>query len=103
MQEKFKILFTKDEIERIKENITGNRHSITVDLHGMAVRDAQRLIKNLVVVNRDTCTLGIVHGYNHGTALKNMIWNDFTSPRIMAKRTATGNPGKTFLDIASAA
>ncbi len=97
MDTKLSILFTKEEINRIKERIMGGTKDITVDLHGLTVREARRMIGNLVALNRDECSFKLVHGYNHGTAIKQMIWNDFKNNRIVSMETEKRNPGKTVI------
>lgn len=98
MSEGLKMILTADEIARIKSRISGNKTNITVDLHQMTVRDAKRLLKNIIAIDRNCSGLHVIHGYKHGTSIKSMIFNDLESPRIIKKATRKDNPG--FTDIA---
>jgi len=103
MNAKFEMVFTKEEIERIEDKISNNgKHEITVDLHQLTVKEAERLVKNLIVINRDECRLNVIHGYNRGTALKTMITTDNISPRIRNRISCKDNPGRTILDVVAA-
>ena len=99
MREKLMMIFTKEELNRISEN----GHTITVDLHGLIVRDAKRLLNNLMVLNRDGYDICAIHGYNHGTAIKEMIRGTLGNPRLSSKKSVNGNYGRTVLKMQKAA
>ena len=92
------MLLTKEELNRIK--IKGNQ--ITVDLHHLKVKEAKRLLNNIVAINRSSFTMECIHGYNHGTALKEMIQGDFNNKRILSKKSLQHNLGLTELTVAAA-
>ena len=94
------MLFTKEDINRIE--IKEDNGIVTVDLHGLSVTNAKRLINNLIVMNRDPFELDLIHGYNRGTALKQMIHEDLNSNRIVKKEVLAHNLGLTKVQLAKA-
>ena len=87
------LVLNKEDIQRIKVS-EGN---ITVDLHNLGTKDAMILINNIININRDECNIRLIHGYNHGIALKDMINSRFKNPRIVKKQAVSGNLGMTIL------
>lgn len=74
---------------------------IKVDLHGMNRNSACRFISNIIKINRFPFLLDIIHGYNHGTVLKEMIIHEFFSTRVANKECPSWNPGETLMKIAA--
>ena len=99
MKEKMMMIFTKEEMSRISEN----DHTITVDLHGLIVKDAKKLLNNLMALNRDGDDICAIHGYSHGTAIKEMINAELDNPRLVEKKGVKKNYGRTILKIRKAA
>lgn len=73
---------------------------VEIDLHGLNKKHAAKIISNVILMYRFSFRLILIHGYNHGTALKEYIWNDFNNSRIKDKRCPMNNPGITYLTIA---
>ena len=104
MGNRLEMVFTKEEIARITEKVSNNMHTITVDVHGLKVKEAQRLLKNLTALNREGYDITVIHGYTHGTAIKNMLESDqLNNPRITGKEKVKGNYGRTVIKMNSAA
>ncbi|MCR5734235.1 MAG: Smr/MutS family protein [Lachnospiraceae bacterium] len=95
---KLGLILTKDEMNRIK--VDGE--NISVDLHAMKVKEAKKLIMNIIALNREEFTMEVIHGYNHGTAIKNMVHTDIDNSRIISKKGLAYNLGQTELTIAAA-
>ena len=93
-----RMILKKDELERIGTTATG----ISVDLHKLTVKDARRLVRNIIAVNREQMDMTVIHGYNHGTAIKDMLRNDTVSNRIAGMEGVKGNMGRTILHVAAA-
>ena len=103
MNTKFQAILTKEEMERIKDKVAEDgTEKITVDLHKLTTKQAKRLINNVITMSRDTCEVRLIHGFNHGTAIKTMISRDIHNPRIKRRFQAPNNPGLTTLCLASA-
>lgn len=61
---------------------------MVVDLHGMTKEEAKaQLIYALGSYDVDIRCLVIVHGYHHGTVIKNLVKKEFTHPKIAKKVT----------------
>lgn len=104
-------------VEQIKRNIgiiltseNYNRVSVvqefceivlTIDLHGLTKAQAHKMIKNVILVTRGEYTINLIHGYNRGTVLKNMIMEELLSNRVISKNCPVWNPGQTYLKIAA--
>ena len=99
MREKMEMIFTKDEINRIVEGLQENADMITVDLHGLKVKDARRFLQNLMAIGQGRQDICVIHGYNHGTAIKEMIYRDLSSKRLVNKTGVKGNCGRTMLKM----
>lgn len=70
---------------------------ITADLHGTSVEDVRHLLLTWLDHAPPSVTeLRVVHGYNHGTLLRDMVRNDLSHPLIKQK-LPTLNPGETRL------
>ena len=71
---------------------------VKIDLHGMtqdeAVREIDRALKN---AGPATYQLQLIHGYNRGTRLRSMIYDEYKyEPKV--KRIIPGdNPGITIM------
>lgn len=62
-------VMSKEELNRVKAGKTGR---VTLDLHGLHYKEAIRLVKNYAdIFQPDVMT--IVHGYNHGTVLRDAL------------------------------
>lgn len=98
MSKEMMMIFTKEEIERIKENPDG----ICLDLHRLSVKQSKRLVNNVISMNRDNFSLTLIHGYVHGTAIKEMLVGNFDNPRVIGKHGVKNNYGRTVFDIIAA-
>ena len=101
MYERAEMVLTKEEIERLTVKVAHNTEKITLDLHGLTVKQAHRLIKNIIALDRKSFCIDLVHGYSHGTAIKDMI-TDFCNPRVLGKSRPDYNPGITKMLISAA-
>lgn len=93
------LLFPKD-LSRLTIHEDGGV-SILIDVHGLSCHEARRLITNMVNVGCNMAyTLVIIHGFNRGTAIKDMLANDFSLSRVHSNWPDPVNPGVTYLSIA---
>lgn len=101
LSDKIAFLFPGDEGKRISvtETPSGNL-SVSIDVHGLKCWQAERSIRNLINLARCPFTLTIIHGYNHGTAILDMVRNDLASSHIKSRYADNYNPGVTYLAIA---
>ncbi len=82
----------------ISEESDGTK-TIMVDLHGLNRKSAAKMISNIIAMFMFPFNLVLIHGYNHGTVLKEYIAYDLNNPRITKKSTPYNNPGITYLTI----
>ncbi len=71
---------------------------VKIDLHGMRREEAVAVIdKALAAADPGTYQIQLIHGYNRGTSLRTMIYDEYRyEPKI--KRIIPGdNPGITVL------
>lgn len=74
-----------------------NGDVVSVDLHGMYVEDARRMLANwLSRAPDDVKELRVIHGYRKGNALLIMVRKRFRHPRVSSVLPAL-NPGETRL------
>ena len=99
MQERFFMIIGSD-LNRIHidEDDIG-RMIITVDLHRMNREAAMRILNLILWEYRIPFILNVIHGYNHGTVLKKMVYEEFKSPRVKRKYYSRYNPGEVFMEI----
>ena len=75
-----------------------NEPFIDIDLHGLRQEEAKKVIdRELAKAGSGTYQLRLIHGFNRGTSLKNMIWDWYQfEPKV--KRIMPGdNQGVTIL------
>ena len=99
---RLRTVLTNNEIDRIsvQENPLG-KVRITADVHGMKCYEARRFINNIINIVRIAFQLIIIHGYNHGTAIKEMLAQNFTNSHIYEKFPDSRNQGITHMLIAA--
>ena len=71
---------------------------ITIDLHGMFREDAIKVIgKALKTADNSTYQIKLIHGYNRGTSLKDMIIEEFKYHPKVLRIQPGDNLGTTIL------
>lgn len=71
----------------------------TIDIHRMTIVQAKSfLITTFNKLESDVGEVVIVHGFNNGTALKELVLNEFKHPKIQSKHPAL-NSGRTRIFI----
>ena len=93
------IVFTDAEINRMTllTSLERDVEKIILDVHGMTCREAERFINNVVNITRGTCVVEIIHGYRHGTRIKEMLRQRFLNPKIIRIVGDQYNLGITYL------
>ena len=95
---RLKMVLTQKELDRISISETGNRRiHITADVHGMKCYEARRFINNIINIVRVTFQLVIIHGYNHGTAIKELLAQNFRNDHIYEQFPDPHNQGVTHM------
>lgn len=75
---------------------------IVLNAHGMTVAETRKMINDIVrLIYCDTIGIKVIHGFNHGTAIKDMIASESFGDRLVRKYTPGSNPGVTYMEFAS--
>ena len=97
----FTLLFNSDILSNINIFYDENNIRYQINLHGFSKKQAYFVITTIIKLTRENFTLDLIHGFNHGTVLKSMIYKDIHSPRIIKKYCNQWNPGETFIELAA--
>lgn len=102
MLTRLSIILTTEELNRIsvKEN-TEKTISIIADVHGMKCYQAKRFINNLICLLSNVYEIIVIHGFNHGTAIRNMLHSNFSNHHIKQMFIDKQNQGVTHMLIAA--
>ena len=99
--ERMTLVLSSKEMARITEGqAAAHTENYMIDLHGLKRKEAKRFLNNIVNLITRTTELRVIHGYNHGTVLKDMIREDFSNPKIREVRLSVFNLGETVLKVA---
>ena len=99
---RLRMVFTQEEINRLTiSEIDERKIRITADVHGMKCYQARRFINNIINTVRVAFQLIIIHGYNHGTAIKDMLVENFSNTHITEQHLDPYNQGVTHMLIAA--
>jgi len=79
-----------------------SRWRVVIDVHGLSVPEARKMLKNLIAVLPVGIELIVIHGFNHGTALKQLVHSEeMKSYRVLGVSSPETNPGISTLQIAA--
>ena len=71
---------------------------IKVDLHGLRQEEAIRVIDRAIAsADPSTYQIQLIHGYNRGTSLRNMIYDEYRYEKKVKRIIPGDNPGITIL------
>ncbi|MBP3218032.1 MAG: Smr/MutS family protein [Lachnospiraceae bacterium] len=71
---------------------------ITVDLHGLRQEEAVKVIdKAIASADSTTYQIQLIHGYNRGTSLRTMIYDEYRYEKKVLRIMPGDNPGITIL------
>lgn len=74
---------------------------LEVDIHGMTAWEGRRALEQLLSrVGKNVTEVRVIHGYNGGQVLRDMVRTQLKHPRIRAKLVCL-NPGETRLLLKS--
>lgn len=74
--------------------------SITYDAHKQSVLEAKKTIRNIVNIALTPIKLTVIHGFRHGTAIKEMLETESFSGRLTLRYCPVYNPGATIMQFA---
>lgn len=83
-------------------HVSKTKSAMEVDLHGLTVEDAKRRLEHLLShAGPEIREIRVIHGYNGGQALRDMVRVRLKHPRI-ATKLVTLNPGETRILLRAA-
>lgn len=96
MEEQMRLILNKEELSRI----SFNENEMTVDVHGLSVNKMIHFLKNISCIYRFDFKLRIIHGYTHGTKIKDTIATTKIFTRNYSLEPDEFNPGVTTVVFA---
>ncbi|MCR5546546.1 MAG: hypothetical protein K6F30_08745 [Lachnospiraceae bacterium] len=100
IMQRAELIFSKLELDRMVFYEYQHQEYIRVDVHGLTCNQVKVFIKNIINVVRGAFELIIIHGYLHGTKIKEMIYTQLGDMhRISDMKSEDWNPGVTYLMI----
>lgn len=97
---RFAQIFTDEEISRMSYRETrGIIEAVIVDVHGLKVVKARRLINNIINLIMGSFELFVIHGYHNGTAIRDMLREGIGNHKVVSWIGVAGNQGITCLTI----
>lgn len=100
LMESLSVLYPVDDIHRLSFIHSADRPVLLVDVHGMKCRQAEQFINNIINLAHGSFTMTVIHGYNHGTAISDMVRNKLANSHIAKRSPDKYNQGITYLMIA---
>lgn len=101
IMERMSFVLAGEYLEKVRVHERANNEIVVqVDVHGMSANVARRTLTNIIAILREPFTLDVIHGFNRGVAIKNIIRTDLASNKIKWASSPNWNPGETFLQIA---
>ena len=84
MINRFQMIFTEATTARIRllASPSGEVEKVVLDVHGLTCREAMRFINNVINLTRSESTVEVIHGYRHGTKIKDSLRQCFSNPKI---------------------
>ena len=83
------------------EQLPDGKWSIVIDVHGLTVQEAKKMLKNLINILRIGVQIVVIHGYHGGTAIRDMIRTDDFGYRLQSISSPLANPGVSVLQVAA--
>lgn len=77
---KLSLILTQKDMNRLQ--FRDKEGEIIADVHGMKCYEAKRFINNIINIAMTKIKLTIVHGYNHGTAIRDMIRQSYNNAHV---------------------
>ena len=101
LQDRLRIILSDAMLERIDIQTTAAQEIrfIVIDVHGLTCKEANRLINNIVIISKGTCAIEVIHGYRHGTKIKDMLRAKKHNTYIKTVVADSFNLGVTYLNL----
>lgn len=97
--EKMQMILTVEEFVRCKLTEKDGEQCIEIEMHGLTRITGRRLVNNVINLTRGEYTIILIHGFNSGTVLKEMIRGTKLCSRVVKMMSPSHNPGVTYLKV----
>lgn len=99
LRDRLKIIYTDSMIRRIlvPSSHEGEIEKIIIDVHELSCKEAKQFISNVINISFGSFTVEVIHGYRHGTKIKDMLRKKFMNPYIKLIIPDQINLGVTYL------
>lgn len=98
---KFRLIFKEEELNRISFEGENGDEIIVVDVHGMKCSAAHRFVHNIITVIHAAFKLLVIHGYNNGTAIRDMLRSGLKETKVVSVTPDIDNDGRTMIICAA--
>lgn len=99
--QRMRLILTNEQMERLCfKDEPGSELTLCLDLHGLTCKEARRLVDMVIFLVRDNFLLLLVHGYQHGQSIKDMLWYQYDNHRLQSRRDDDYNLGLTYFNVA---
>lgn len=90
-------VMSSEALQRVCLDFSSENESwiIKVDVHGLTCRDAKRFVNNIINLTDGGCQVIVIHGYRHGTSIRDMLRNGFKNSHIHHWTASPTNQGIT--------
>lgn len=83
IKSRFSLILTKEEMDRLSfKMMKDGGIEVVANVHGLKVYQAKRFINNIINIAKTSIKMDVIHGYNHGTAIKDMIKNNIGNSKV---------------------
>ncbi len=97
VERRLKTVLTEDEMDRLLINDYEADIEMTVDVHGLKCNQAKRFLNNIINLVQGSFRMIVIHGFNHGTAIRDMLIKGLDNPHIASQNIDAHNPGITHM------
>lgn len=104
IRDRLSYILPGEELGRVKylKIVNNDILYITLDVHKWSRDKVASVLRKIVVLEREPLCISVIHGYTHGTKIKEMLCADFRNERMVHRRGYNENPGMTLLSFRAA-
>ncbi len=100
MKRRLELILPVNEYMRLTfTDLDGVSTQMVADVHGMKCYEARRFINNTIAIVRTDFQPTVIHGYRHGTAIRDMLADNFKNSHVREQYQDHFNQGLTHMII----
>lgn len=97
VENRLKTVLSESDMKRLIIKDRDTDIEMTVDVHGLKCNQAKRFLNNIINLVQGSFRMVVIHGFNHGTAIRDMLFTGIDNPHIASKCIDANNPGRTYM------